>query len=213
MSEEQRASAYTHIRAELPALDPLIGATGEVALPPMSKEPVADALVRIVAGQMLSRFAAQSILGRMRAAAERVGCGPLYCLPEDELRACGLSGRKAKTIALVAEMAGAEPERLESWRSLPFDELRRDVSRVWGLSDWSASVLAIFHFGHADVFPLSDGSLVRAIRLVERQLLPAGERLSHSAASPYRSYLALTLWTGLDDGHLDGCSSKQSGPD
>lgn len=202
MSEEQRASAYAHIRAELPALDPLIAATREVALPTMSNEPVADALVRIVAGQMLSRSAAQSILARMKGAADRSGCSALYDLPDAELRACGLSGRKAKTIALIAEMAGSEPGRLESWRGLPFNELRREVSQVWGLSDWSASVLGIFHFGQPDVFPMSDGSLVRAIRLIEQQVPKIGERLDHDAAAPFRSYLALTLWTALDNGHL-----------
>lgn len=202
MSEKQRASAYAHIRAQLPALDPLIAATGGVALPTMSRDPVADALVRIVTGQMLSRSAAQSILGRIRAAAERVGCGSLYNLPENELRACGLSGRKAKTITLIAEMADAEPDRLESWRSLPFDELRREVSQVWGLSDWSASVLGIFHFAQPDVFPMSDGSLVRAIKLIEQQVPRIGDRLQHEAAAPFRSYLALTLWAALDNGHL-----------
>ena len=202
MSEEQRAEAYTHIRAQLPFLSPLIAATAEIDLPKRNGEPVADALVRIVAGQMLSRSAAQSILARMNIAAQWVGCGPLHRLPESELRACGLSGRKAKTIALISEMASTEAERLESWRALPFDELRREVSSVWGLSDWSASVLGIFHFGQPDVFPMSDGSLVRAIRLIEQQMSIIEDRLAHEAAAPFRSYLALTFWAALDHGHL-----------
>lgn len=207
MSDHQRAAAYAHIRGELPALDPLIAATGEVALPRASSEPVADALVRIVAGQMLSRTAAQSILARMQAAADRVGCGALYNLPDTELRGCGLSGRKARTIALIAQMATEEPDRLETWRTLPFDELRGEVSQVWGLSDWSASVLGIFHFAQPDVFPMSDGSLARAIRLVEQQVPKIGDRLRHEAAAPFRSYLALTLWAALDNGHFVAAQS------
>ena len=202
MVEKQRASAYIHIRTELPALAALIDATGEIALPTMSSEPVADALVRIVAGQMLSQLAAKSIINRIKNAAERQGCGTLCQLPVTELRRCGLSERKAKTISLIAGIAEAEPERLEAWRALPFEDLRGEVSLVWGLSDWSASVLAIFHFGQPDVFPMSDGSLIRAIRLVERRVPHVGDRLKHEAAAPFRSYLALTLWAALDKGHL-----------
>lgn len=197
---DERTRAYTHIRANLPPLERLIDVTGEVPVPQSDAEPVPDALVRIVAGQMLSRMAAQSIVRRMAEAAERLECGPLYRLPEEELRASGLSGRKARTIALIREIADAEPERLENWRKLPFEELATEVSGIWGLSNWSASVLGIFHFGHPDVFPLSDGSLVRAIRLVEQETGP----LEFDAAAPYRSYLALTLWAALDNGHLKG---------
>jgi DNA-3-methyladenine glycosylase II len=201
-SFDERVRAYKHLRRELPALRNIFDLTGEVPLPPVSDEPVADALVRIVAGQMLSRSAAESILKRMRAAAERTSCGSLYYLSHAELRACGLSGRKAKTISLIAQLACEEPERLQLWRELPFEELRREVSQIWGLSDWSASILGIFHFGKPDLFPLSDGSLVRAIRLVEHQVAEIGDRLRHEAAAPFRSYLALTLWAALDHGHL-----------
>jgi len=126
----------------------------------------------------------------------------LYSLAEDDLRACGLSRGKAKTVRLIAEITEKEPGQLEGWRSLSFEELKKETAQIWGLGDWSASVLAIFHFAHPDVFPLSDGSLVRAIRLVEQQVPKIGERLRHEAAAPFRSYLALTLWAALDNGHL-----------
>lgn len=204
---EQRA-AYSHIKKNFPFLEPLIQRTGVVPLPNSSEEPVADALVRIVVGQMLSQVAARSIVARMVSAAEAAGCGPLYHLPVSELRACGLSGRKARTISLIAELADQDPNGLEGWRELPFEELRRKVGSIWGLSDWSASILGIFHFAEPDVFPVSDGSLARAIRLVEQQYLLSEERLEHEAASPFSSYLAILLWHALDNGHLVEGESK-----
>ena len=199
VKEPERNAAYRHISMTVPALGDLLAATGRVPLPPANDEPVAHALVRIVAGQMLSRTAAQAILSRLAEAARQSRCGPVYRLPEAQLVAAGLSRRKARTIQLIAHMADTETERLESWRQLPFQDLRSEVSSVWGMSDWSASVLAIFHFGQPDVVPLSDGSLVRAIRLAEQII---GEQIAHEACSPYRSYLAMTLWAALDEGHL-----------
>lgn len=141
-------------------------------------------------------------MGRMSATAERLGLPNLYGLPEAELRASGLSGRKARTIRMIAEIMATDPSRFGQWPDLSFPELRREVGSIWGLSDWSASVLAIFDFAHQDVFPLSDGSLVRAIRIVEEQHMKPGERFDHELASPYGSYLAITLWAALDTGIL-----------
>ncbi len=203
-----RQEAYSHLRDRYPFLVDLIAATGEVRLPEPNGDAVACSLVRIVAGQMLSRTAAQTILARMGAAADRLGLATLYVLPEAELRACGLSGRKARTIGMIAEIMSTEPARFERWRELPFPELRREVAGIWGLSDWSASVLAIFDFAHEDVFPLSDGSIIRAIRFIEKQKMRIGEKFQHEFASPYGSYLALTLWAALDTGVLTALRSR-----
>lgn len=202
MSEAERQAAYRHLRIQVPFMAPLITATGELPLPVPTRDSVAASLVHIVAGQMLSRQAAQTILGRMASAAERCGAEHLYHLSDHDLRACGLSGRKARTVAAIKDLAEAEPDRLEGWRQLEWPDLRNEVLSVWGLSDWSAGVLAIFDFALPDVFPLGDGSLVRAMRLVERLHMKQGEVFPHGRASPYGSYLAITLWAALDNGHL-----------
>lgn len=181
----------------------LIERTGEQALPAPTRTTVAASLVHIAAGQMLSRLAAQTILGRMTAALERQGLDHLYHLDAETLRSCGLSGRKARTVKAIADLADKEGARLEGWRTLAWEDLRREVGSVWGLGDWSAGVLAIFDFGLPDVFPLGDGSLVRAMRLIEQRHMDLGETFPHERASPYGSYLAVTLWAALDDGHLE----------
>jgi DNA-3-methyladenine glycosylase II len=200
--EQERKAAYRHLRRELPFMAHLIERTGELPLPIPTNGSVAASLVNIVAGQMLSRLAAQTILRRMAAAAERSGAGHLYHLSEEELRACGLSGRKARTVAAIRDLDEKERDRLEGWRQLAWLDLRREVSTVWGLSDWSAGVLAIFDFALPDVFPLGDGSLLRAMRLVERLHMGDGAVFPHERGSPYGSYLAITLWAALDSGHL-----------
>jgi DNA-3-methyladenine glycosylase II len=205
-SRDRSADAHAHIRKVIPCLRPLLEAIGEVSLPAPVQEPVADSLARIVAGQMLSRSAARLIISRMEAAAERLGGCGIYSLPETELRMCGLSARKARTMGFIAELATNEPHRLEAWRTLPFESLIREVSQIWGLSDWSAAMLAIFYFGHTDVFPSTDGSIVRAIQLIRGETLGDLAHFDHRAAAPYRSYLAMTLWVALDGGYLKATS-------
>lgn len=186
----------------MPFLAPLISATGELPLPSPTNNTVADSAVRIVVGQMLSRLAAQTILDRMNARAEEKQVLHLYQLDDADLRRCGLSGRKTRTVKTISELATKENHRLESWRRLSWPELRQEVSSVWGLGEWSAAMLAIFEFGLPDVFPLSDGSLVRAMRLIEQEHLGEDVLFPHEKGSPFGSYLAITLWSCLDNGYL-----------
>lgn len=191
--------AYGHLCRLHPALSELIDQTGRRPLPDASDTPVPDALTRIVIGQMLSQAAASTIHERLKTCAEKEGLANLYRLNESQLRSCGLSGRKAKTIGIIANLTSQSEIDFEEWRSLPYLRLAAEVRKIWGLSDWSAAMLAIFHFQESDLFPLSDGSLQRAMTLFASNF---GEELQVELASPFRTYLAITLWAALDSGLL-----------
>lgn len=198
----EHCAAYDHLAEAFPTLKPLFAATGYVRVPTPSTVGVEEALGKIVVGQMLSRAAADTIYARLVKRAETTGRCTVLLLPEGDLRACGLSARKARTFAAIAELARCSPDRLLSWRYLSYDDLRCEVASVWGLSDWSAAMLAIFHFGLPDVFPVNDGSVQRASSLINALYYAEGPPLDYTKASPFGSYLALTLWAALDDGHL-----------
>ncbi len=102
----------------------------------------------------------------MISSRDRLNLRATYLLPEHELRSAGLSSRKATAIANFGEQFCSKPERFEAWAFASYEDLRDDVSKIWGLSDWSAAILALFHFGHADVWPAADGSLQRAVRMI-----------------------------------------------
>lgn len=89
--------AYAHLRRVYPFLSPLLDHVGEVAIPVRVPVPVEDAVVKIVIGQMLSGKAARSIHERALLACDRGGCRA-WELPDETLRAAGLSGRKVRTI-------------------------------------------------------------------------------------------------------------------
>lgn len=191
--------AYAHLRRVYPFLGPMLDHVGEVAVPVRTAVPVEDAVIKIVIGQMLSGKAARSIHERVLLACSEAGCRA-WELPDETLRGAGLSGRKVRTIREFAAGMTARADEIERWPDMPFPELRRSVSSFWGLSDWTASILAIFHFGHPDVLPLSDGSIVRAIRYVEHHLMQGQDRFVVDLASPYGTYLSMALYASLDEG-------------
>jgi DNA-3-methyladenine glycosylase II len=135
--------------------------------------------------------------------------GP-WRLSETELAACGISRRKAFAIVSFGNHFEDDPKNFESWSDLEHEALVLEVGKFWGLSRWSADILALSYFGSPDVFPMSDGTLNRAIKAaIAHTSVPLNE-WSIQAASPYRSYLARYLWKSIDTGYWNS-SAKSFG--
>jgi DNA-3-methyladenine glycosylase II len=139
--------AKEHLSDAYPALAPTFDALGSVELPHNKTILVAEAITRIVIGQMLSRQAAQSIYGRVEQKKKERGLEGSWHLDIDDLVVQGVSTRKARTIKEFGERYDRNPEIYEAWRCLKHEEIREKVSENWGLSTWSADILSIFYFG------------------------------------------------------------------
>ncbi|MGZ8220891.1 MAG: hypothetical protein ACXWT0_04495 [Methylobacter sp.] len=160
---------------------------------------VLDSVSRIVIGQMLSRKAASTIIHRAEQLATKEDKCEIALLSAEEMRSCGISGSKAKAIKLFAEQYFNDEDQYENWRNLDSSRLFSEVNKHWGLSHWTASMLAIFYFGFEDVYPINDGSIKRISGLLEQK----GITFEPEKAAPYRSYLALYLWEMLDRKMVD----------
>ena len=182
-----------------PYLAPMLTAVGPIELPAKQVHQLEHAVFRTVIGQMLSSKAAASIYAKVLVASRKQNCEP-WQLSDRRLRTLGLSGRKIKTIRGFVEGLTARPNEIHSWHDMEYEALLRSVSSFWGLSEWTASMLAIFHFRHSDVVPLSDGTIKRVVNLIEDRLMKKGEKFNSSLASPFGTYLSLSMWASMDKG-------------
>lgn len=162
------------------------------------------ALVDAIASQQLSVKAAATIVGRVQALApEGKRPTPLEMIevPDETLRACGLSGAKTRYVKDLAARwldGTLEPERLPS---MPDEEVVEHLTSVKGIGRWTAEMILIFTLGRPDVLPVDDLGLKvavqRAYGLAERpgraEVLEIGERWR-----PYRSAATLYLWRSLN---------------
>ena len=195
-----------HLQSRYPELADLLGGMRTVAKIKRRDMPLPEALVRVVTGQMLSARAAATIYERVRNRAEAERLAGSWLLDHDNLRACGLSGGKARTICDIAARIGLDATALDHWYALPPDKLVAAIKEHRGMGDWTASIIGLFYVGHEDIFPAADGSIQRAIALIEGRLRQPGKRATRrfdpDQAAPYRSYLAMYLWRALDTGLL-----------
>ncbi|MGM0905372.1 MAG: DNA-3-methyladenine glycosylase family protein [Pseudomonadota bacterium] len=187
-----------HLIDTQPGIDLLLLQLPSRELLAPSNMPVIEALPRIIIRQMLSLKVSATIIERAEQKARSLGAGGIAYLPVEELMSCGVSRTKAAAISRVAQCQQKEPDRVKSWSTMGSKELITDVTRLKGVGPWTASILAMFHFAHQDLFPIQDSSLRKAMSLLKDQdILIIPER-----AQPYRSYLACYLWDMLDQARL-----------
>jgi 3-methyladenine DNA glycosylase/8-oxoguanine DNA glycosylase len=162
------------------------------------------ALVDAIASQQLSVKAAATIAGRVAALTPgeaRPTPREILEVPDETLRACGLSGAKTRYVKDLATRwldGTLEPDRLPS---MPDEEVVEHLTSVKGIGRWTAEMILIFTLGRPDILPVDDLGLKvavqRAYGLEERpgrgEVLEIGERWR-----PYRSAATLYLWRSLN---------------
>jgi DNA-3-methyladenine glycosylase II len=200
-------------RAALAAADPamaaLIEQVGEIdietRLRRRSEERPADAygaLLRAIVGQQLSTKAARTIYRRVCELFGGAAPSPeqLLAASEEELRGCGLSGRKVEYLRdLAAHVLGGELE-LERLGELGDEEVVAEIVAVRGLGQWTAEMFLLFHLERPDVLSGGDLGIRKAIQLAyELEQMPTPQRVLEigEAWRPHRSLASLYLWESL----------------
>jgi DNA-3-methyladenine glycosylase II len=166
-------------------------------------------LARAMVGQQISVKAADAIWGRF---ARLVSPGPVKKFPRLDpsaveaadrlaLRACGLS--QSKVVYLTDLAAHFTSGRLDPtrWKALDDEALIEALVDVKGIGRWTAEMFLIFHELRADVLPVDDIGLQRAIAIHFNE----GERLPREAMfavadlwRPWRSVATWYLWRSLE---------------
>jgi len=200
-------------RAALAAADPamaaLIDRVGEIdietRLRRRSEERPADAygaLLRAIVGQQLSTKAARTIYGRVCELFGGAAPSPEQLLgaSEEELRGCGLSGRKVEYLRdLATHVLDGELE-LERLGELGDEEVIAEIVAVRGLGQWTAEMFLLFHLERPDVLSGGDLGIRKAIQVeygLEEMPSPARVLEIGEAWRPHRSLASLYLWESL----------------
>jgi DNA-3-methyladenine glycosylase II len=166
-------------------------------------------LARAIVGQQISVKAADAIWGRFARLVSpgrarkfpRLAPSAVEAADRSALRECGLSQSK---VAYLTDLAGhftsgrLDPAR---WKALDDEALIEALVDVKGIGRWTAEMFLIFHELRADVLPVDDVGLQRAIAIHFND----GEWLPREAMfavadlwRPWRSVATWYLWRSLD---------------
>lgn len=186
--------------AALAVIDPpfVTIATQTLGTPPLRRrEPGLEGLCWIVVAQQVSTASAQAIFKRLHARFAPFDARELVAAGDDDLRACGLSAPKMRTIrALAGAIAGGGLD-LDALATLDAAEAHGRLCAIHGIGPWTADIFLLFCLGHPDAWPAGDLALQEGAKMIlglkqrpdTRQLGLIGERWR-----PWRGIAARLLW-------------------
>ena len=191
-----------HARAALAVLlrqDPDLASIIERAgpLPWRTRAPGFPGLLQAIVAQLISNQAAAAIWGRVRALPGALDPGGLLALPDEALRAAGLSRPKAAHAQALARAFQEGALHADALAAMDDAAAIRAITAIKGLGPWTAEIYLLFALQRPDVFPAGDIALAGAVTELKR--LPARPdpkalRAMAEAWRPARSLAARLLW-------------------
>jgi len=193
LSDIDMDAARAHLRRD-PVMAALMNRAPDLTWPPPSRGEPFAALVRAVIGQQVSVKAAASIEARVRTVTPNLAPHELAAIRGDDLRACGLSWAKVRTVHALAERAATGQLDFQSLRNAPDESVVEALVPVPGIGRWTAEMFLMFALHRADVFAWGDAGLRKALRVLYGEA--AGAEVTQ-AWSPFRSLACRYLWWSL----------------
>jgi 3-methyladenine DNA glycosylase/8-oxoguanine DNA glycosylase len=197
--------AHRHLADADPVLGSLIERVGRFGLKPVPTQSLFAALARAIVYQQLSGAAASTILSRVTVLfAPRRFPTPrdLLAMPEERLRAAGLSAAKTAALRDLAErtLDGTVPS-MALVRRLSDEEIVERLTLVRGIGRWTVEMLLIFRLGRPDVLPVGDLGVRKGFaRTFRKRGLPLPAVIQRHAERwrPYRSVASWYMWRALE---------------
>jgi DNA-3-methyladenine glycosylase II len=195
--------AENHLRTTDPVMATIIEQVGRCGLGRSKRNDAFIAIVEAIIWQQLSGKAARTIYERFLKLFPdgRPAPATILAMPDERMRAAGLSRGKVAYLRDLSTKVADGTVHLESLERLTDAEVIETMTQVKGIGRWSAEMFLMFRLQRADVLPVGDLGIVKAMRRHYRlRKAPTPERMLKIAEQwrPYRSVASWYLWATLD---------------
>lgn len=161
-----------------------------------------EALAHSIVEQMLTMKAGDVIRGRL---IEKCG-GTLTpeavaVLDQDEIRACGMSRTKARSLHALADYA--LDHDLDTLADLPDEDVRAELMALPGIGKWTSDMYLLFYLGREDILPVEDAAVRQVFAwlygapMTDKDVVTAICGILHPHCSTAVRYMYRALNTGL----------------
>ena len=165
---------------------------------------VFEDLLRNIASQQISGAVADSIWKRLRAACGRGAITPkrAAALRLEDLRACGLSRRKAEYIQGIALAAVEGRVDFKRLHLLDDAQIAEQLLPLRGVGLWTVQMLLLFSLGRPDVFSFGDYGIRKGLMLLygKKTIGKKDFERYRRRYSPYGSLASLYVWARANFG-------------
>jgi DNA-3-methyladenine glycosylase II len=198
LSPKVIAEAEKHLSKQDKKLAKLIRDIGPCAID-VSDRSKFEMLISTIISQQLSNAASTTIFNRViECTGGRTNLAKrLKDLSFEEIRACGVSSTKAKSILQIAELVSTKQLDLESLGETDDEAVYRTLTSITGVGPWTVQMFLMFALRRTDIFSPGDAALRRGLmklygmqdKPTETDMLVIAEKWS-----PYRTVASWYLW-------------------
>ena len=196
------ANAEKYLSKRDKKLGKLIKEVGSCTLSTRER-PKFDVLVSSIISQQLSWKASTTIFNRLIecAGGKKNLAGRLFNLNLDQVRSCGISATKAKSILRIAELVTTKQLDLDAMQEYEDEVIYRELTAIAGIGAWTVQMFLIFALRRPDVISPGDAGLRRGLqklyglpeRPTENEMVAITDKWR-----PYRTVGAWYLWRVVD---------------
>ena len=158
-------------------------------------------LSRSIVGQQISVTAAQAVWDRLEKKASKIKPSIIYSMHSNSLKACGLSRQKVKYLKCLSKAFNNGEVKPKEWPDLPDEAIKKELTKIKGIGDWTAEMFLIFNLCRPDVFPVDDLGLLKGICNCYNIDYPISKdraiKMSYKW-KPWRSVATWYFWRSLD---------------
>lgn len=185
--------------AALAVICPHMKMIGETCgVPPLRwREPGFGGLVSTITGQQLSTSSANAIRAKLRAVIDPITPEALMALTDEDLRACGYSMPKIRTLRAIAGAIISGNLPFDSLAGMSPEDAQAALVKIHGIGPWTAEVWMMFCLGTQDIFAPGDLALQEGAKLaMGLEARPSTKELAKIAErwTPWRAVAARLLW-------------------
>ena len=158
-------------------------------------------LARSIVGQQISVKAAQSVWDRLEIKVKKLNPEIIITTHSSTLKSVGLSRQKVSYLKNLASAFIEKKIKVSMWNKMNDEQIVQDLTQIKGIGRWTAEMFLIFNLCRADIFPLDDIGMIRALCKLYKIQYPTNRESIIKIGEkwrPYRSVATWYLWRSLD---------------
>ena len=164
-----------------------------------------DSLVDTIISQQISTKAAQTVKARLKDKVTHITPEVIISMNEDELRSCGIAGRKAVYLKTLSQKVLSGELILESLKEKSNQEVINELIKLPGIGVWSAEMFLLFSLERKDILSFNDFIIQKGLRMIyhHRKITKELFQKYKKRYGPYGSIASFYIWH-VGNGNLQG---------
>lgn len=151
-------------------------------------------LSKIILEQQVSLASAEAHFNKLNGYIKKYTPKEILKLTDEEMRVCQISRQKAKYLRELSNAVINKDLIFEELPKLSPEEVRKILTKIKGIGNWTTDVYLMFCLLSKDIFPLGDIALITTIKELTKVKTKSGIVRLTQKWKPYRSLAAYFLW-------------------